>query len=319
MLMAMTLLLPGISLAQQVKATLDTNMVEIGSQPTLTLSTTVKIGQRVTPPTFKNRQIVPTLEVVQELKPDTLISPNQEVTFSYHYLITSFEDSTYFINRIPILVDRDTIYSGIVKVQFTMLQNVDSAFYQGVDTTREVYKIFDIRDVKQTPWTFEEFWARFGDTILIILVVALLASLITYIVIRKMRNKPIIPISKPKEPAHKTALRRLNELKKRKVAEGKEKEYYSELTEILKTYISDRWGTSVLESTSAETLEVLDSELGKKSEAYAIMDYIFGIADFVKFAKMQSSPEENELALSKAFSFVESTKKVLEDTQTENK
>lgn len=312
-LSALWIAMPCSTYAQQaqVKAALDTNIVEFGSPARLTIGARVRSGQTVVPPSFRNNQIMPTLEVLYEEKTDTLKYDSGEVTYVFHYQITSFEDSLYMLPSFAVLVDGDTLKTTPLPIRFISLQDVDSSFLAKIDTTQTV-QIFDVKDLKETPLTFAEFWARFGNYILIGLIAALVAALITYIVIRKMRNKPIIPISKPKEPAEKVAFRRLAQLKDKKLCEQeKTKEYYSELTEILKTYISDRYGTSVLESTSAETLEVLKKEVGKKSDAYSSMEFIFDIADFVKFAKMQPLPDENAKSMDLAYGFVESTKPVV--------
>ncbi|MCR5453864.1 MAG: hypothetical protein K6F33_02605, partial [Bacteroidales bacterium] len=193
---------------------------------------------------------------------------------------------------------------------------IDSTFTSSIDTTR-IIKIFDVKGIKDTPWTFEEFWARFGNIILVILLVALLASAITYVLVRRHRNKPIIPFIKPKEPADIVALRRLNQLKDKKLCEqDKHKEYYSVLTEIIKTYISERYGESVMESTSAETLVTLRKYTGKNSEAYKELASIFDVADYVKFAKMQPLPDENARSLTYAFDIVETTKPIPQPEET---
>ena len=294
--------------AQDVKATLDSSVVELASQAKLTISATVPTGTKVTPPKFTNNQIIPTLEVVSEQKPDTIISVNQSVTYQFHYMITSFEDSAYTIPPIALLAGKDTLRTPPIDITFTLLQGVDSTFLSTLDTTKQIVKIFDIKDIKDTPWTFAEFWGRFGGLIIILLIVALVASAITYVIIRIVRNKPIIPIIKPKEPAEKVALRNLDNLKARKLWEdGFVKEYYTELTEIVKTYISNRFGTSVMESTSQETLVILEKFVSKKSEAYEGMEEIFSVADFVKFAKLTPQPDSNEKCLKLAYTIVETT------------
>ncbi|MBO7440208.1 MAG: hypothetical protein J6U21_11090, partial [Bacteroidales bacterium] len=172
-------------------------------------------------------------------------------------------------------------------------------------------RIFDIKDVKDTPWTFAEFWARYGNIILVILLVALIASAVTYVIIRHRRNKPIIPFSKPKEPAENVAFRRLNELKQKNLCEqGKVKEYYSELTEIIKIYLSERYGESVMESTSAETLATISKYVGRNSDPFNNLASVFDLADFAKFAKLQPLPDENARCMNYAFEIVEATRPI---------
>jgi hypothetical protein len=313
---AAAMMLPSSAAAQKVKAELDSNVIELASQAKLTITASTSIGKKVTPPTFKNNLIVPTLEVVSAPKPDTLVGTQQDVTYSFYYMITSFEDSTYTIPPIGFLIDKDSVFTEPLQIRFTLLQGIDSTFTAEIDTT-QIVKVFDVKGIKDTPLTFAEFWARFGNIILVVLLVALIASAITYVLVRRHRNKPIIPFSKPKEPADKVALRRLNELKDKKLCEhDKHKEYYSDLTEIVKTYISDRYGESVMESTSAETLVTLRKYTGKNSDAYKALASIFDVADYVKFAKMQPLPDENTQCMNFAFDIVESTKPIPQPEET---
>ena len=307
---AAAMILPSTANAQKVKAALDSNVIELASQAKLTITATASVGRKVTPPTFKNNVIVPTLEVVSAPKPDTLVGTQGDITYSFYYMITSFEDSTYTIPPIGIMIDKDSVFTDSLQIRFTLLQGIDSTFTAEIDTT-QIIKVFGIKDIKDTPWTFKEFWARFGNIILVVLLVALIASAITYVLVRRHRNKPIIPFSKPKEPAEIVAIRRLNILKDKKLCEqDKNKEFYSELTEIIKKYISDRYGESVMESTSAETLMILRKHAGKKSDAVGALESIFDVADYVKFAKMQPLPDENNRCMNYAFDIVEITKPV---------
>jgi hypothetical protein len=302
--------------AQTVKAVLDSNTVEFGNPVRLIVSATVTSGQKTYFPVFKNGKISNRLELITELKPDTVVSPDRKtVTFTHTYLITSYKDTVLYVPKLPIRVAGDTLYTDSLKLTFTLLQGVDSTFTAEIDTAKTL-KIFDIADVKNTPWTFEEFWARFSKLILIMLIVAVLASIGTYMYIRRKNNKPILPVLKPKEPADKTALRELSLLKDKKLwQQGRTKEYYSALTEILKRYVSDRYETSVMEMTSAETLLSLKKSVGENEESFQGLKYIFGIADFVKFAKLEPLPDENDNSMSCAFKFVELTKKVAEPEQ----
>jgi len=305
--------------AQTVNAVLDSSVVEFANPVRLKVSATVTSGNKTYFPNLKELFKNSPLELLSELKPDTSVSQDRKmVTFTHTYVITSFKDTLLYVPRLPIRIGKDTLYTDSLSIAFTLLQNTDSTFLSEIDTTK-IMKVFDIKDVKNAPWTFQEFWARFSKLILILLIVAVLASVLTYMYIRWKNNKPILPVIKPKEPADKTALRELEKLKDEKLWQQQErtKEYYSRLTEILKRYISDRYSTSVMELTSMETLEKLADFVDPKDDCYQGLRFVFSIADFVKFAKMQPLLNENEKALNNAFDFVEKTKKVV--VESENK
>ena len=295
------------------KAYTDSNFVEFGSPAKYSIAVKVKGAQKVEFPVF-HKEIVPELEVLRGPELDTVYNTDLTVSIINSYYITSFKDSSFTIPQMPVLVNGEMMRTDSVNITFTLLQNIDSTFYAAIDTTKAL-KIFDIVEVKNTPFTFEEFWHRFGRLIIIILIAMLVAAAITYFIIRKLKNKPIIPIAKPKEPAHITAYRLLDKLKGSKLwQQGRVKDFYSILTEILKNYITDRYNCSVIENTSEETLDELKQFLSSKDENYKNFKTLLDTADFVKFAKFEPRPDENDFALSVAYQFVDSTKLIPEIT-----
>ena len=295
------------------KAYTDSNFVEFGSPAKYSIAVKVKGAQKVEFPVF-HKEIVPELEVLRGPELDTVYNTDLTVSIINSYYITSFKDSSFTIPQMPVLVNGEMLRTDSVNITFTLLQNIDSTFYAAIDTTKAL-KIFDIVEVKNTPFTFEEFWHRFGRLIIIILIAMLVAAAITYFIIRKLKNKPIIPIAKPKEPAHITAYRLLDKLKGSKLwQQGRVKDFYSILTEILKNYITDRYNCSVIENTSEETLDELKQFISPKNENYKNFKSLLDTADFVKFAKFEPRPDENDFALSVAYQFVDSTKLIPEIT-----
>ena len=116
----------------------------------------------------------------------------------------------------------------------------------------------------------------------------------------------------PPLPPHVVAIRALEALNHRKLWQnGSYKSYYSELTDILRTYIAGRYGIGAMEMTSDEILAAVrvlsEEELPKK----ATMDLtaILRDADLVKFAKAEPDAEQNENDYTKAYYFVEETKR----------
>ena len=85
------------------------------------------------------------------------------------------------------------------------------------------------------------------------------------------------------------------------------KEYYTLITDTLRKYIEERFGINAMEMTSGEILDLIR----KNSEAQSVYDnlrQILQLADFVKFAKMNPLPDENDLSMMNAYLFVNQTK-----------
>ena len=109
-------------------------------------------------------------------------------------------------------------------------------------------------------------------------------------------------------PAHQIALERLNELKARDlIAQGKIKEYYIEISGIIRHYIENRFKLSAPEMTSEEFLlkakEAKELSLPQKD---LLKDFLLS-CDLVKFARYAPSPEEIGAVFESAKKFVEQT------------
>lgn len=132
--------------------------------------------------------------------------------------------------------------------------------------------------------------------------------LIIYFIVRYRDNKPIIKHIKiePKLPPHQLAMKEIERIKTEKVwQKGRSKEYYTELTDTLRTYIQDRFGFNAMEMTSSEIIDKL-----MEVEAKDIRDLkeLFLTADLVKFAKHDPMMNENDSNLLNAIAFINDTK-----------
>ena len=83
---------------------------------------------------------------------------------------------------------------------------------------------------------------------------------------------------------------------------------------MLRRYINERYGINSLEMTSAEILTIIRTK-SEEDSVYENLKQVLIVADLVKFAKYHPLIEEDEKSLSRAYSFVENTKQVVEETQ----
>ncbi len=112
----------------------------------------------------------------------------------------------------------------------------------------------------------------------------------------------------PPVPPYELAISRLNSLRSRNLAEsGHEKEYYTELVDILRQYLEGRFGIYAMEMTSSQIVKALRANPATRMTADE-MRQVLSIADFVKFAKVRPLADDNIKALARATSFVEQTK-----------
>ena len=121
----------------------------------------------------------------------------------------------------------------------------------------------------------------------------------------------------PPLPPHVAAIQALEALHNQKLWQNnRHKQYYSGITDILRTYIAARWEIGAMEMTSDEIIAAMQPvELPDK--ARMDLTAILRVADLVKFAKAAPEAEENEACYLKAYYFVEETKLVEEDAPAE--
>ena len=113
-------------------------------------------------------------------------------------------------------------------------------------------------------------------------------------------------------PADEVALEKLDEIKAQKIwKDGKVKEYQTELTDVVREYIGRRFEVQSTEKTSDETLRAMKPLIEK--DLFSKLSKMLQLADLVKFAKWHTTPDENEMALTTAYEFVQETKEVPSD------
>jgi len=113
----------------------------------------------------------------------------------------------------------------------------------------------------------------------------------------------------PPEQAHVIALRELERLRRSKYLRFEQfKNFYTELSFIVKQYLEQRYLINALELTTCELMELLRSGEELNNEQQMTIRKLLEIADFVKFAKGSSSEVEAGSYLSGAIAIVKQTK-----------
>ncbi len=125
----------------------------------------------------------------------------------------------------------------------------------------------------------------------------------------------------PDKPAHEAALEALDNLRSSiLIKEGRIKEYYIILSEIMRMYLQNRYFVPVMEKTTAETLDVLNG-LDIEEEPYIQIKELLEVSDMVKFAKFRPGEELIQSCLQKGYDIVDSTKIIemkLEEPEEQN-
>lgn len=278
-----------------VNARLDSTVLKIGDQTKLIFEISQKPIQKVVTPVFSDT-IIKGLEMVEPLKTDTIAGKDGNITIRQNYTVTAFNDSLYYIPPFPFVVNGDTTWSKSLSIKVVQPFKIDTA----ANTITDIKPVFD----PKFDWIGLLKWILFINVILAILGVL-------FIAIRKYwQKKPMfVQAPQPLLPAHVVAIEQLNKLKQEKPwHHGRSKEYHTELTAIIRAYIERVFEIQSLEMTSDEILDNL-SELRKEDkEAFVAIRQILQLADLVKFAKWNPTPDEHELSLANSYLFINKTK-----------
>ena len=297
-----------ILLAIVVSASIDSTMLMIGDQTDMHLSVTHEADEQVQWPVF-GESLQDGIEIVDRSAIDTTTLPDGRLRIHQDLKLTSFKDSLFAIRPIAVVSGEDTFRTD------PMALNVVQPFE--LDTT---LAITDIKDIENAPI----YWWGIIRWILIVLLCCGLISLGFWLwrkydsYRKREQEEPIDP--ELLRPADEVALEKLDEIKAQKIwKDGKVKEYQTELTDVVREYISRRFGVQSTEKTSDETLHEMEAILVKgqrddvpctKEEGKALYERLkkmLQTADLVKFAKWHTTPDENEQSLTTAYDFVRGT------------
>ncbi len=169
------------------------------------------------------------------------------------------------------------------------------------DTSQDIK---DLRPIMSLPLAWEDI-ALYGGIMLIVLALAFLGYRYWK---RRTPHHGAEESGPPQRPAHVIALEELGTLKAKKLWQaGQVKEYYSELTEILRRYFENRYSMPALEETTDEIMDGLRT-LRPGTELLRSTESVLRLADLVKFAKHTPSMSDHEQAMDAVHVFVDRTK-----------
>jgi hypothetical protein len=259
---------------------MDTNSILIGEQINFSISN--PISETEVWPTY-DEFLADGIEIIKKGKLDT-----NENLISQNFIITAWDSGSYYIP--PISFSTNNKIEGL-------LLNVQSVILE------EGAELKDIKQPMEAPIGWSDIWPWVLGIILFTFIVFLLKKYV-------FNKKETIKIKKPKViiPADITALQQLTKLDEAQVWQaGNVKEYYSEISEIIRRYTENRFNFIALELSTEEIISELKSKVN--NEQLASITILLKRADLAKFAKSKPEETENKESMQLAKHFVAQTKK----------
>ncbi|MUU79433.1 hypothetical protein GN138_13335 [Winogradskyella sp. HL2-2] len=259
----------------QVTSEIDTTKIRIGEQ----INYKIKVeADTLSLVVFPEGQTFAPLEAVEALEIDTT-KRESKYLLSRIYKLTQFDSGAYTIPRQKIIIDEKAFFTDSLKVAVNTVV---------VDTTKQ--KLYDIKPIIEVEKAFSDWWKWLLITLLAIAIVAFLLYWFIW------RQKPLteeeeIALLPPYDRA-KLALEKLDISEY--LLRSEVKEYYSELTFIIRKYLDEKVYDRALESTTAELIARLNllkdgNQIPLSKETILHIESILQRADLVKFAK--SAPD----------------------------
>ena len=275
-----------VLIADQVRYGFNLQQVEEGTrfgfpQITDTLMTNIRVVENWTMDTLKVKK--------QKKDQPKLLNLRAAIT------ITSFDEGIYILP--PLAVQRLS-KDGVVD---TLVFEPQKLEVKTMPLDTATFQPHDIKGQMTYPVTFKEVapWVAGG------LALAGLIALAIWLIVRYSRRNN--PEYIHKDPPHIVALRKLDKYRGNSMwVPEKQKGFYSGVTDALREYISERYGISAMEMTTAEIFEDMKATDAPK-ELLVELKELFERADFVKFAKFVASDEDNAATLPLAVRFVTAT------------
>ena len=298
------LLLP-FCLQAQVTSSIDSTSIKIGEQITYKIEVETDTINLVV---FPEGQTFSPLEMIESFQIDTT---TQDAKFNLikKYGLTQFDSGAYTIPRQKIIIGDKTLFTDSLKVEVNNIV---------VDTIKQ--GLYDIKPIIEVDKSSSQWWKYL---LIVLLILAIIGFLLYWFIWRKkpLTEEEEIALLPPYKRA-KLALKKLEDSQYLKHSELKE--YYSELTLIIRKYLDEKVYDHSLESTTDELVDRLrllkdGNQIDLSKETIKNIETILKRADLVKFAKSKPDVALAELDINTISSEIDHVKEVLPEPSEEEK
>lgn len=262
---------------EAIETKVDTTSIKIGDSFSLTLRVHAKALDKVSFPETPN---LGDFEVLEALPTDTIIS-GELMELIKKYELTQFDQGDYVLPALPIVIDSKLFQSTPIDIHVLGVE---------VDTLKT--PLYPMKDISLQGASFATYWYY-----ILLVILSFIVGLIAYFYIKFKQEKNLTEDDKYKTPFEKASkkLRKL-EMRKNWTKQGA-KPYYSDMSNIVRSFLEDTFDISAHELTTYEILTLLkhtlkDKNIKVKPELIAEFKRILETSDLVKFAKSQPTEQQ---------------------------
>ncbi|WP_299776722.1 hypothetical protein [uncultured Formosa sp.] len=298
-------LFSGYSYAQDVTSGIDSTSVKVGAQITYKIEVEVDSTKLVV---FPEGQTFSPLEMIHSYPVDTT-KLDDKFNLIKKYGLTQFDSGHYTIPVQKIVIGDKTFQTDSLKVEIRDIV---------VDSTKQ--GLYDIKPYIQVEKINNNWWKL---PLYILLGLLIVGGLLYWFIWRKkpLTEEEEIALLPPYERA-KLALQKLDE--SQFLVQEEIKEYYSELTLVLRKYLDEKVYDRALESTTDELISRLEllregNQIDFSKATIKNIESILKRADLVKFAKSAPDIALAEMDKQTIASEIDHVKEVLPEPDEEEK
>ena len=261
----------------KISSEVDTTFIKIGDQLKFKVIVEVDSTDLVI---FPEGQTFSPLETVEAYATDTTRKKDR-ITLLKTYALTQFDSGSYKLPAQRIDINGKGFFTDSLQIDVATV---------AVDTLAQ--QMYDIKPLIQVEKSNFDIWKIL---LIVLAVLAVIGALVYWFMLRKK------PLTEEEQeallPPYDRALLELKKLDNSKyLIQDEYKQYYSELTDIVRSYLEEDVNVSALESTTNELITKLEmmkdaGELELDNDTIKQFKSILQTADLVKFAK--SKPPTN--------------------------
>lgn len=279
----------------EVKSVVDTSHITIGDRITYTLSIDHVDTMRVEKP---GEGVHLGQFEIKDYKIYDPVRQEGRILEKFEYVISVFDTGTFVIPPFPV-----AYFPNDSLGDYKLIEASAITIYVESVIQDEERQLRDIKPPIDIPYDYFLLLSVISSIILI----GALVYLGYRLYLKRKETGYFIKTPEPQRPAHEVALESLEELlKKDLLSDGLIKEFYSDISEIIRRYIEGRYFIPALEETSREILIELNGQ-DISEEMLLKAKESLELSDLVKFAKYKPSDEENQNVVSWTKEFVEGT------------